>query len=101
MLHLKCENRNLIHYFLHVRNAKYFIYMYKLCSFQVIKLWPDELHIKNFLEGNSYKGDVSRRNHRYVTRFIDDMAAKKAALGDNRLKWSEWLPEIQCETHTT
>lgn len=64
---------------------------------QVKKQWPDKLEIKNYLEGNSYKGEVTRRNTRNVTRFIDDMTAKKTALGETRLKWSEWLPEIQCE----
>ena len=66
---------------------------------QVIRLWPDELHIKNFLEGGTYKGDVTRRNTRNVKRFIDDMALKKAAQGDPRVRWSEWLPEIQCQSN--
>ncbi|KAF2351905.1 Ribonuclease H-like domain [Trinorchestia longiramus] len=68
---------------------------------EVTRLWPDELHIKNYLEGSSYKGDVSRRNTRNVTRFIEHMAGQKAALGDSRLKWSEWLPEIQFLLNST
>ncbi|KAA0189418.1 hypothetical protein HAZT_HAZT004997 [Hyalella azteca] len=68
---------------------------------EVTRLWPDELQIKNYLEGSSYKGDVSRRNTRNVTRFIEHMAAQKAAAGDSRLKWSEWLPEIQFLLNST